>query len=209
VFRFGLNPKTLEETMSKLLTALLAVGFGVGLNATMAQNVDAEKDKAQSSVNKQNDASQPKKAQAANTAKDCSTLSGKEKDKCIQATPAGPVDTTTGQGTKAKSETAKERDREKAQNPTDSAAPVQSNSSVGHPDKGQSGAATGGGDQSGASNKTLSGKNIPAQSKDSVGHPEQRATTGEAQTLQEPGSSTDSNANQNPASDAQTDKTPK
>ena len=214
--------------MSKLLTALIAIGFSVGLNVTMAQNVDSEKDKAhgqangeaakddpsnpqkeQSGVNNQNDAPQPGQAQGANTAKDCATLSGKEKDKCIQATPAGPVDTTTGQGSKAKSATAKERDREKAQSPTDSAAPVQSNSSLGHPDKGQSGAATGGGDQSGDSNKTLSGKNIPAQSKDSVGHPEQRATTGEAQTLEEPGPSTGSNANQNPASGAQTDKTQK
>jgi hypothetical protein len=175
--------------MSKLLTALIAVGFGVGLNVTMAQNVDSEKDKAHgqtkgeaakenpsnpqepSSINAQKNAPQPGKPQAT-TAKDCATLSGKDKDQCIQATPAGPVDTTTGQGSKAKSATAKERDREKAQSPTDSAAPVQSNSSLGHPDKGQSGAATGEGDQPGNSNKTLSGRNIPAQSKDSVGHPE-------------------------------------
>jgi len=213
--------------MSELLTALSALGFGVGLSVTMAQNVDSEKDKAHgqtkgeaakenpsnpqepSSTNTEKNAPQPGKPQATNAAKDCAALNGKDKDQCIQATPAGPVDTTTGQGSKAKSATANERDREKAQNPTDSAAPVQSNSSLGHPDKGQSGAATGEGDQSGNSNKTLSGRNIPAQSKDSVGHPEQRATTGEAQTLEEPGPSTGGNANQNPPSGAQTDKAPK
>jgi hypothetical protein len=186
--------------MSKLLAVLTALGFGVGVNLAMAQNVDSAKDKARD----QNGA-----AQAGKPANNCDKLSGKEKDKCIQATPAGPVDTTTGHGSKAKSETAKDRDREKAQNSSDSAAPAQSNSSVGHPDKGQPGAATGQAAQTGNSNKTINGKNLPDQSKDTVGHPEERATTGEAKTLQEPGTNAKKGANQNATSGAQTDQKPK
>jgi len=193
--------------MSKLLAALMAIGFGVGVNVTMAQNVDSDKAKAQGQTN---GAVKEGAAQAAGKpGSDCDKLSGKEKDKCIQATPAGPVDTNTGQGSKAKSETAKDRDREKAENSSDSAAPAQSNSSVGHPDKGQPGAATGQAAQTGNSNKTINEKNIPDQSKDTVGHPEERATTGEAKTLQEPGTNTKKGANDNSTSGAQTDQQPK
>jgi hypothetical protein len=189
--------------MSKLLAALMAIGFGVGVNVTMAQNVDSDKAKAQGQTD---GAVKEGTAQAGKSAGDCDKLSGKEKDKCIQATPAGPVDTTTGQGSKAKSETAKDRDREKAQNSSDTAAPAQSNSSVGHPDKGQPGAATGQAAQTGNSNKTINEKNIPDQSKDTVGHPEERATTGEAKTLQEPGTNTKKGANDNSTSGAQQPK---
>ena len=49
------------------------------------------------------------------TPKKCSELSGKEKDKCIQATPAGPVDMKSGEKGKGKSEVAKDRDRAKAE----------------------------------------------------------------------------------------------
>jgi hypothetical protein len=48
------------------------------------------------------------------TAEDCSKLKGKEKDKCIQATPAGPVDMKSGEERKAKSQIAKDRDRKRA-----------------------------------------------------------------------------------------------
>jgi len=44
---------------------------------------------------------------------DCSKLSGKKKDECVQATPAGPVDMKTGKQEKGKSEIAKDRDRKK------------------------------------------------------------------------------------------------
>lgn len=44
-------------------------------------------------------------------AKDCAELSGKKKDKCVQATPAGPVVMTTGKQKKGKSEIAKDRER--------------------------------------------------------------------------------------------------
>jgi hypothetical protein len=154
--------------MSKLLAALMAIGFGVGVNVTMAQNVDSDKAKAQGQTD---GAVKEGTAQAGKSAGDCDKLSGKEKDKCIQATPAGPVDTNTGQGSKAKSETAKDRDREKAENSSDSAAPAQSNSSV--------------------------------------GHPEERATTGEAKTLQEPGTNAKKGANDNSTSGGQTGQQPK
>ena len=171
--------------MSKLITALIAAGFGIGLNAAVAQNVDSDKEKArvqdqvmqdkeqsakpssssqqqgQSNPNQQKnkaDSGQAGAAQAGKMPQDCSKLSGKDQDKCLQATPAGTVDMSTGQGNKAKSETAKERDREKAESPAESA--------------------------------------IPEQSKDTVGHPQERATTGEGQTLREPGTAT-SNSNNN------------
>lgn len=84
-----------------------------------------------------------------NTSKDCAALSGKEYDECIQPTPAGPADLRTGEGSKAKSEVAVERQEQKAQED--------------------------------------GGNAVPSQSKDTVGHPEQAGTTGEAQTLKEPG----------------------
>ena len=218
------QPQTAGGTISKLLTALIAAGFGIGLNAAVAQNVNSDKDKAQGQdkvmqdkeqAAKQNssspqqgqsstdrekikpDPAQSGNAQSAKTPQDCSNLSGKEKEKCIQATPAGAVDMRTGEGSKAKGAIAKERDREKAESPTESAIPAQSNSAVGHPEhqgttgEGQNSSAAGKSGQSGQSNQTQSGRTMPTQSKDTVGHPEERATTGEAQSLQESGAKTD------------------
>ena len=116
------------------------------------------------------------------TPKDCSKLSGKEKDKCIQATPAGPVDMQTGAQGKGKSEIAKDRDRAKEEDQADSNAPAQGNDAVGQPsDRSTTGEA-----QTGA-NKNNAGAKTPPQSKDSVGHPDDRRATGEAQSGQEPG----------------------
>ena len=112
--------------MSKLLTALIVAGFGLGLNVAMAQNTNSDKDRAPQG-----------NAQSAKPPQDCEKLSGKEKDKCIQATPAGAVKMPTGEPNKAKSETAKERDREKGESQTDSAKeiPAQSNDAVGKPEE--------------------------------------------------------------------------
>jgi hypothetical protein len=150
--------------MSKLIATIIALALGAGMQVTLAQNVDAQKDKAQAggAANAQrpkptaNEAMPNGAAQSAKTANECDKLSGKEKDNCIQATPAGPVEMTTGQGSKGKSDIAKERDRNKAEGPTD--APV------------------------------------PAQSNDSLGHPQERATTGEAKPLREPDGNTGSNS---------------
>ena len=224
--------------MSKLLTALIAAGFVFGLDAAVAQNVDSEKDKArmqdqatqdneqaakpssssqqqgQSNTNPEKnkaDSGQPVSGQAAKPPQDCSKLSGKDKDKCLQATPAGTVDMSTGQGNKAKTETAKERDREKAENPAESGIPAQSNSSVGKPNeqgttgRGQPDAIKNG--QTGQSDQTQTGKDIPAQSKDTVGHPEERATTGEGTSLREPGPANSNSPND--SSGAKSDKQPK
>jgi hypothetical protein len=209
--------------MSKLLTALIAAGFGFGLNAAVAQNVDSDKDKARGqdqATQQKEQAAKPSSSsqqsgqstgstQAAKTPQDCSKLSGKEKDKCLQATPAGTVDMSTGEGNKAKSETAKDRDREKAENPSESGIPAQSNSSVGHPNEQGT---TGRGQPDALKNQTgqpdqQTGKDIPAQSKDTVGHPQERATTGEGQTLQEPGPASSNSPNEN--SGAKSDKQPK
>jgi hypothetical protein len=182
--------------MKKLLASVAAVALCAGVDLTFAQNVDAPQPQAQRQKNgaatSQGQAAKPTAnepppagaAQSVKTSPECDKLSGKDKDNCIQATPAGPVEMTTGQGSKGKSDTAKERDQDQAQRSNESAAPSQSNDSMGHPDKGVPGAATG---QAPQNNKTLSGKNIPEQSKDTVGHPEQRATTGEAAPLKEPG----------------------
>jgi hypothetical protein len=97
--------------MSKLLTALIAAGFGIGLNAAVAQNVDSDKDKArvqekatqdkgqaakpssssqqqgQSGTDREKnkaDSAQPGNAQSAKTPQDCSNMSGKEKDGLLE-----------------------------------------------------------------------------------------------------------------------------
>lgn len=114
---------------------------------------------------------------------DCSKLSGKEKDKCTQATPAGPVDMQTGAQHKGKSEMAKDRDRAKEENQPGSNAPAQGNDAVGHPaERSATGEA-----QTGAAKDTSAAKTAPEQSKDTVGQPDERRTTGEAQSGQEPG----------------------
>jgi len=113
---------------------------------------------------------------------DCSKLSGKEKDKCTQATPAGPVDMQTGAQHKGKSEMAKDRDRAK-EDQAGANAPAQANDTVGHPGER---AATGEA-QTGAGDNTSASKTPPEQSKDTVGQPDERRTTGEAQSGQEPG----------------------
>ena len=120
--------------MSKLIIHLVIAGFSLGLNVALAQNVDAGREDA---------------ATEGGAQQDCSKLSGKEHDECVQATPAGPVDMRTGEKNKAKSEAAAERDQQKAAEHDE----------------------------------------IPAQSRDSVGHPETAGTTGEGQSLQEPGRS--------------------
>jgi hypothetical protein len=66
--------------------------------------------------------------------KDCSTLTGKEKDRCIQATPVGPVDVQSGDQSKGKSEATKERDRQ-SESQAEAGTPAQSNESVGHPEQ--------------------------------------------------------------------------
>jgi hypothetical protein len=172
--------------MSKLLSSLVLAGIGLVLNIAWAQNVDSDKTNAQGQA--KGTAVKGVSAQTAKPPKDCSKLSGPEKDKCIQATPAGPVEMDTGEKSKGKSETAQERDRVKDQSSNDNAAPAQSGNSVGRPNDGKEGAATGQGDPNG----TVSGSKIPEQSKDTVGHPEQRSTTGEAKPLREPGQGTNS-----------------
>ena len=115
---------------------------------------------------------------------DCAKLSGKEKDKCVQATPAGPVDMQTGAQKKGKSEIAKDRDA-KEENQAGTNAPTQGNDAVGQPAE----RSTTGEAQTGARDNTSSGKPSPEQSKDTVGQPDKRRATGEAQSGQEPGES--------------------
>ena len=114
---------------------------------------------------------------------DCSKLSGKEKDKCVQATPAGPVDMQSGTQKKGKSEIAKDRDRATEENQTDANAPAQGNDAVGRPTER---AATGEAQSGTGKDSTSAGKSAPEQSKDSVGQPDKRRATGEAQSGQEP-----------------------
>lgn len=117
---------------------------------------------------------------------DCAKLSGKEKDKCTQATPAGPVDMQTGAQRKGKSEIAKDRDRAKQreENQAGSTAPAQGNDAVGHPEERS---ATGEAQTGAAKDGTSAANTPPEQSKDTVGQPDERKATGEAQSGQEPG----------------------
>ena len=119
------------------------------------------------------------------TSKDCSKLSGKEKDKCVQATPAGPVDIQSGTQKKGKSEIAKDRDRQKEEAQGTTTAPAQANDAIGQPtERNATGEAQTG---TNAAKTAPSRKTPPPQSKDTVGHPDARTTTGEAQTGQAPG----------------------
>ena len=104
--------------MTKLIAHLVVAGLVVGANTVLAQNSSSDKDNARPH---------------APAERDCTKLSGKERDQCIQATPAGPVDTETGQGNKAKSDIAKERDAAKAESQAAKDIPVQSQDTVGHP----------------------------------------------------------------------------
>ncbi len=206
--------------MSKLLNALIAAGFALGLNAAMAQNVDSDKDKAQGQdklmrdkeQGAKHDSTKPQQGQvstdkrkakptmaqpqSAKASRDCANANGKEKEKCIQVTPAGTVDMRTGEKSQAKSADAKERDRENADKKPNTNAPAQSSSAVGHPQKKST---TGEGQTAdGVKNtdQSQSAKNLPAQSKGTVGHPEQRTTTGEGQSGQEAGATTSPSASQ-------------
>jgi|KBSMisStandDraft_5_1062788.scaffolds.fasta_scaffold756726_1 hypothetical protein len=182
--------------MSKLLTALIAAGFGLGLNAGMAQNVDSDKSTAQGQEKTMRDKGAHASTRSAAEPKDCAKLSGKDRDQCIQATPAGPLDVQSGQESEHKSATAKERDQSAADTQPGSDAPAQSNSSVGKPDqKSPTGQAqTGARAQKG---QAQTGQNVPDQTKDTVGHPEGRTTTGEGQSGQEPGQTTSTERGKN------------
>jgi len=166
--------------MNKLLAALLVSAMALstpvlaaGQDGQTSQSSQGKPDTAQSGANATGE-----------MPKDCSNLSGKEKDKCIQATPAGPVDAQTGEQRKGRSDIAKERDRQKEQHQPETNAPAQSNEAVGRPAE----ESTTGQAQTGANtDKDTPSTNMPDQSKDTVGHPEERKATGEGQSGQEPG----------------------
>jgi len=172
-----------DAAMNKLLTALVFSAMG------LSASVFAADQDSQSSHQGQSTAGQADAAQAGSnrtgTPKDCSKLSGKEKDKCTQATPAGPVEMQSGKQRKGKSDIAKQRDQEKQGTQAGTDAPAQSNAAVGGPEE----RSTTGQAQTGANaeKNDASAKNHPEQSKDTVGHPQERGTTGEAQTGKEPG----------------------
>lgn len=136
-----MNTATARSIRLLSIAALLAAGSALAAN-------DGSPSEAAANAAKGSAAAQTSEGKIRNTSKDCAALSGKEYDECIQPTPAGPADLRTGEGSKAKSEVAVERQEEKAQQ---------------------------------------EGGNVPSQSKDTVGHPEAAGTTGEAQTLKEPG----------------------
>jgi hypothetical protein len=128
------------------------------------------------------------------TAKDCSKLGGKEKDKCVQATPAGPVDMQTGTQKKGKSEIAKDRDNAKDKDDAQAGnAPAQGNDAVGQPSERS---ATGEAQTGTTGGNSPSGKTPAEQSKDSVGQPDKRRATGEAQSGQEPSENVANKKNQ-------------
>ena len=166
--------------MNKLLAALLVSAMALS-TPVLAAGQDGQT--SQSSQGKPDTAPSGTNA-TGEMPKDCSKLSGKEKDKCIQATPAGPVDMQTGAQRKGKSDVAKQRDREKEQHQPETNAPAQSNEAVGRPAE----ESTTGQAQTGANtDQDTPSTNMPDQSKDTVGHPEERKATGEAQSGQEPG----------------------
>ena len=73
--------------MQKLLTALIAAGFGLGLNAATAQNVDSDKSTAQGENKIMQDKGRSTGTKSTSRPQDCAKLSGKDRDQCIQATP--------------------------------------------------------------------------------------------------------------------------
>jgi hypothetical protein len=83
------------NSLRQSLVAVLGLALGVALAPSFAADPQADRSR---------DHAGP----------DCSKLTGKEYDKCIQATPAGPVDMKTGEKNKEKSEVVKERNAEAA-----------------------------------------------------------------------------------------------
>jgi hypothetical protein len=169
--------------MNKLLTALLFGAMGLSASVMGADQDSQSSQQSQSSPGKSDSAQSD--ATRTGTPKDCSKMTGKEKDKCTQATPAGPVEMQSGEQKKGKSDIAKQRDREKQGNQAGKDAPAQSNAAVGGPEeRSPTGQAQTGAN---AEKNNSSAKNEPQQTKDTVGHPQERGSTGEAQTGKEPG----------------------
>src|SRR6476646_7342026 len=110
--------------MRKVLIAAVTLGLGLSVNLAMAQNVNSDNKTNPPAVD----------AKTAGMPKDCNKLTGKEKDRCVQATPVGPVDVQSGEQSKTKSGAAKERDR-KSDTQAGTGAPAQSNASVGKPEQ--------------------------------------------------------------------------
>ena len=79
--------------MSKLLSALVAAGFALGLNAASAQNVDPYKQRDTSGA-AQEQANQAMKEKL----KECWKLSGQAKQDCIKDLEANQGQGTTGAG---------------------------------------------------------------------------------------------------------------
>ena len=113
------------------VAALLAAGSAIAQNEPSPGNAAQSADKP---VTSDSAAVQTSEGKIHNTSKDCDALSGKEYDECIQATPAGPADLRTGEGSKAKSEVAVERQEEKAES-VGEGVPKQSQDSLGHPEE--------------------------------------------------------------------------
>lgn len=112
------------------VAALFAAGSAVAQDDRSTREATQASDKP---AKTDNAAAQTSEGKIRNTSKDCDALSGKDYDECIQPTPAGPADLRTGEGSKAKSEIAVERQEEKAQESVGEGVPKQSKDSIGQP----------------------------------------------------------------------------
>jgi hypothetical protein len=85
----------MADTFKQSLVAAAAIALGIALTPAFGADPQADRGK---------DHAGP----------DCNKFTGKEYDKCIQATPAGPVNMETGEKNKQKSEVVRERNAEAA-----------------------------------------------------------------------------------------------
>jgi hypothetical protein len=87
--------------MTKIITTFIAAALMCGVNASSAQNVKSDQDKAQGQEQKM----QEKEKGAADAAKDCKGMTGRAKEQCMKKN--APATGQTDSGTAQRPETQK------------------------------------------------------------------------------------------------------
>jgi hypothetical protein len=80
--------------MNKLLTAVFAATLASGMNASIAQNVKSDQDKAQGQEQKMQE--KEKGATGGAAAKDCASMTGRAKEQCLKKNPPATGQTDSG-----------------------------------------------------------------------------------------------------------------
>jgi hypothetical protein len=83
--------------MNKLLTAVFAATLACGMNASIAQNVKSDQDKAQGQEQKMQEKEKGATGGAAAApSKDCAGMTGRAKEQCLKKNPPATGQTDSG-----------------------------------------------------------------------------------------------------------------